>query len=126
LRTGQNLCRNAIEKYYGADALARFKRKTEESRSKLSQIFENLIWKDLRDTLSELVEKDDEKQLGKYAPVSTETEDIVKIYEKTEDGNYLWGKCPKCKTLFDYDRSYINKTLRCRVCNAPMKLIKAN
>ena len=125
LRIGQKLCRDAIEKYYGADALDRFKRKREDSKKKLRKIFENPVWSEVREAIRELIEEHRQDQTEKVAPLEAEEEYVVKIYQRIDKEHYSWGQCPICMTTFDYDRSIINKMVRCRACNVPMRLIEA-
>lgn len=124
LRIGQKLCRDAIESYYGADALARFKGKREDSKKKLRTIYENPVWSDVREALRELIEGYGEDMNGEVAPLEAKKVYVVKIYQRIDKEHYLWGRCPVCMTLFDYDQNFIDKIVRCRVCNVPMRLIK--
>jgi len=125
LRIGLSLCRDAIERYYGADALARFRRKREDSKKKLGEIYENPIWRDVREALRELIEGYGEDESREVAPPEAEKEYVVKIFERIGEEDYRWGRCPVCITLFDYDMSILGKMVRCRACNAPMRLVEA-
>ena len=121
LRIGQQLCRDAIEKYYSEDALDRFARKRERAKEELVDIYDNSVWKDFQSALDNIIglyEKKDEKR-ERFDP---EKEYDVEIYQKLSKGNYLYGKCPVCGTLFDYERDYIGRLVRCRQCNVSMKL----
>ena len=55
MRIGETLCRRAIEKYYGADALERFREKEAKSRERLGAIFDDPVWADLFMRLEEKV-----------------------------------------------------------------------
>jgi len=125
LRIGLSLCRDAIERYYGGDALARFRRKREQTRERLKEIFENPVWEDIQRELSKLIEGYDEENGDELAPPEAEKEYAVNIYERLDEEYYRFGRCPVCSTLFDYDRGFPGKTVRCRTCNAPMRLIEA-
>ena len=125
LTIGQELCRNAIEKYYGADVLGRFKKKRESSKKKLNKIYENPVWSDVRVSLMDLIEGYPVEITEQVAALETEKEYIVKIYQKIDNEHYHWGQCPVCETSFDYNRSIINAMVRCRTCNIPMRLIEA-
>ena len=48
----------------------------------------------------------------------------VEIFREAPDDTYYYGSCPKCGTQFDYDKWDVGRTVRCRQCNAPMKLVE--
>ncbi len=66
-----------------------------------------------------------EENGDELTPPEAEKEYSVNIYERIDEEPYQFGCCPVCSTLFDYDRSLLGKTVRCRNCNAPMRLVEA-
>jgi len=54
LRAGEEICRNAIEKYYGKDARDRFRRKEESSRQHFKEAYQDPIWDNLYTKIDEL------------------------------------------------------------------------
>jgi uncharacterized protein (DUF983 family) len=71
-----------------------------------------------------MAEQEIETQRDKEAP-ECEKEVEVEIFKKSDEGNYYYGRCPKCCQLFNYDESFINKLVRCRSCGTAMRLKKA-
>ena len=47
----------------------------------------------------------------------------VEIFREAPNDKHYYGSCPKCGTQFDYDEWDVGRTVRCRQCNAPMKLV---
>ena len=119
LRVGEEICRRAIEKYYGNDARERFKRKEESSKQKLNQVYDDPLWKNFYARIDELVKSlavkkpKGEKLRGRLA--------AEKEVEVTVDNKY-YGKCPKCGAWFNYNASDVGRLVRCRRCNLPMRL----
>jgi hypothetical protein len=119
LRAGEEICRKAIEKYYGDDARERFKTKEESSRQKFKEVYDDPLWKNFHTRIDELVEslavkkpKEDEQ------PSKAISEKEVEV---TIDNKY-YGRCPKCQVSFNYDASDVGRLVRCRFCNLPMRL----
>jgi len=120
LRAGEEICRRAIERYYGEDALERFKKKEERSKAKLKVLYEDPIWKDFYRRIDELINilkvgEEQSKRERHPTPPSPEEEVEVKI-----DRGY--GVCPRCGRSFSYDEEDIGRLVRCRFCNLPMRL----
>jgi len=119
LKAGENICKRAIEKYYGSDALKRFKRKEKRSRRKLKEVYDDPIWQNLYERIDELKEqlaiKKTEQNKRAKRPVSEEEVEV------TIDGEY-YGLCPRCRTEFNYDDSHIGRLVRCRSCSLAMRL----
>lgn len=119
LKAGEEICRRAIEKYYGTDAKERFRRKEEKSKEKLSHVYDDPIWENFYKRINELIESlgvkpEEEKQLS--APTAE------KEVEVTIDNRY-YGRCPRCGQSFDYDYTRdVGRLVRCRRCNLPMRL----
>ncbi len=123
LRAGEEICRKAIEKYYGTSAKERFKKKEERSKKKLKGVYDNPIWEDFLAEIDELaksllVEKSKEEE----QPSKLVAEKEVKV---TVNRGY-YGRCPKCDRSFDYDDEDIGKLMRCRGCSLPMRLRMAS
>lgn len=120
LKAAEEICRNAIEKYYGSDAIERFNEKEESVKEKLSDVYDNQLWEDFDTEIDEIVnelssKKPKEEKLPSK-PIAPEEETEV-----TLDNEY-YGKCPKCGRTFNYDSNDIGKLVRCRFCNLPMRL----
>jgi len=119
LKAAEEICRNAIEKYYGKDARERFKHKEQESKQKFSQIYEQTVWEEFDEQINELIESltPDETEEEKQATQSIAEKEV----EVTID-NKFYGRCPKCDMPFNYDASDVGRLVRCRFCNLPMRL----
>ncbi|MDI6846998.1 MAG: hypothetical protein QMD23_02560 [Candidatus Bathyarchaeia archaeon] len=119
LKAGEEICRKAIEKYYGSDARERFKKKEENSKQRLNKVYGDPMWKNFYARIDELVESlAVKKAKGVKQPSVPLAEKEVEV---TIDGKY-YGVCPRCGDSFDYDASCDGKLVRCRGCNLPMKL----
>ena len=120
LEAGEQICRNAIEKYYGADAKERFKGKEEKSKEGLKGIYEDDLWENFNEKIDEMVDSLEEEadQEDDLQPVP-ETQKEVDVFVH----GLFFGRCPGCHQAFDYDRDRdIGKLVRCRYCNLPMRL----
>jgi hypothetical protein len=119
LRAGEAIYRKAIEKYYGEDALERFKKKEDSSKEKLRKIYDNPLWKNLNDSLDQLIQQfgSVKEEVEKTQPVSVENEAEVFVEDK------YYGVCPRCHTLFNYTSEDYGKLMKCRGCNLPIRLI---
>lgn len=127
LEAGEKMCRDAVERYYGKDALERFKDKEKRAKENLGAVYEDPLWKNLDKNLSSLIlslseepDKEEEEE-----PLESEKIFEVEIFRETSGVKLYYGSCPKCGTDFDYDEGDVGRTVRCRQCNAPMKLIRA-
>lgn len=123
LRAGEEICRKAIEKYYGADAKERFKRKEKPAKRKFKKVYDDSVWDDFSARIDELIES----PALKKPRVEKEPSKFVaeKEIEVTVDNKH-YGKCPKCYTQFDYNDKDIGKLMRCRGCSRPMRLRMAS
>jgi hypothetical protein len=117
LRAGEEICRRAIEKYYGKDAKERFKRKEETSTQKLKPIIEAPVWKSFQEAIKELTERLARPKTEIKLPTHAAEKEV-----EVEVDNKYYGKCPKCGASFDYTSSDVGRLLRCRFCNQPIKL----
>ncbi len=119
LKVGQKLCIDAIIKYYGDDALDRFKEKREKAKAKLKEVYDNPIWKKFEESLDNLLKKHANPPEIVYEELTAE-----EALDVTIDNKY-YGKCPNCYRQFDYDKTYIGRLVRCRDCKTLMRLNKA-
>ena len=83
-------------------------------------MYEDLVWRNLEERLSTLIEKlvDNELSGSEFEVLEAEEELEVDV------DNRYYGVCPSCLATFDYSQSDIGKLVRCRVCHAPMRLRK--
>lgn len=118
LKAGEQICRVAIEKYYGADALERFGKKEEVSREKLKDVYANPVWKSVNESLDQIIE-----ELGSTGKAEKPHKEI-EAEKETEVfiNNKLYGLCPKCGTQFNYAKKDYGKLKRCRGCHLLMRL----
>ncbi|MFH0748933.1 MAG: hypothetical protein V1915_03315 [Candidatus Bathyarchaeota archaeon] len=128
LNVAEQICRKAIEKYYGEDAKERFQEKTEQSKVKQKEIYDNSIWQDFSDKIDGIADALSEKRLK-------EEKIIPKAEAETEvllDGIYC-GRCPKCDEQFSYNptdyrtdhriyKSDFGRLVRCENCHQLMRL----
>lgn len=121
LSAGEEICRRAIEKYYGIDAKRRFKHKERRSKGKLKEVYKNSIWENFLgeiDKLAHPLSVKPPKEKKRSRKPTTEKEVEVAI------DNKYYGKCPRCGCQFDYDENDIGKPLRCRNCLLLMRLVR--
>lgn len=117
LKAGEEICRRAIEKYYGEDALERFRRREEASKEKLKDVYDDSVWESVKESLDKLIEqlasteKDEEPR-----EVEVEKETAVFV------DNKYYGLCPRCRTQFNYTERDYGKQVRCRGCHLLMRL----
>ena len=125
LEAGETICREAIEKYYGKDALERFKEKEKRAKETLGAVYEDPLWDNLEKSLDGLIDSLSEEAEEEEEEIP-ESEKIfeVEIFRETFGVKLYYGSCPKCGTDFDYDKGDVGRTVRCRQCNAPMKLVR--
>jgi hypothetical protein len=119
LRAGEEICRRAIENYYGPDAKVRFKKKEERSKRKLKVLYDDPIFKNFYERINELIKslsanKNEWDKLPSKHAAEKEVEVVI-------DGKY-YGICPRCGSQFDYDDSFNGRLVICRYCHLPMKL----
>jgi hypothetical protein len=127
LNAAKRICRDAIEKYYGTNALERFREKEKKSKEKLSEVYEDPVWDDINESIGNLIDSMGEQETETQPDEKTlkcEKEAEVEIFKKSDEDNYYYGQCPKCWKQFDYDESFINKLVRCRSCGTAMRLKK--
>jgi hypothetical protein len=119
LRAGEEICRKAIEKYYGKDAKERFKKKEEASRQKFKEVYDDPLWKNFHARIDEFVDSlATKKPKEEKRPTKPVAEEEVEV---PVDNKYC-GMCPKCNESFNYDASDVGRLVRCRFCNLPMRL----
>jgi len=119
LKAGEEVCRKAIEKYYGVDAKERFKQKEKTSKEKLKDVIDEPVWESFLQAIDELIDslamKKPEEEKQPSAPMAE------KEVEVTVDNKY-YGMCPKCGTQFNYNDHDVGRLVRCRDCSLPMRL----
>jgi len=119
LKAGEEICRKAIEKYYGSDALERFKAKESTSKIKLKDVYENPIWEEFFSAITRLVES---LSTGKLEREERTTAHIQESEVEVPVDSKFYGVCPKCGEQFDYSESDVGRLFRCRLCGCPMRL----
>jgi hypothetical protein len=101
------------------DAKERFKQKEKKTKQSLSEIYDNPIWQDFRENLERLIESFSEKEVRK-AQAETEFKQETEL-DAFVDNKY-YGRCPSCGWQFNYSEDDVGKLVRCRYCDAPMRL----
>ena len=119
LRAAEEICRNAIEKYYGADAKERFKRKEEQAKEKLKEVYDNPVWSSFAEEIGDLINS------LHIQPLEADKPEVQHTAEEELDvlvDNRYYGQCPKCGTSFNHEESDAGKLKRCRFCGVAMRL----
>jgi len=119
LRAAEEICRNAIEKYYGADAKERFKRKEEQAKEKLKEVYDNPVWSSFAEEIGDLINS------LHIQPLEADKPEVQHTAEEELDvlvDNRYYGQCPKCGTSFNHEDSDVGKLKRCRTCGVAMRL----
>ena len=124
LKAAEEICRDAIEKYYGEDALERFKRKEGQARELLGEVYENPIWENLNESIEGLMtslsDRRDEKQPSPEASTCEPGEEAEVFLD-----NKYYGRCPRCGASFNYNETFIDRLVRCRRCHGQLRLRRA-
>jgi len=118
LKAGEEICRKAIEKYYGEDALKRFTEKEEASKEKLKDIYENLVWKSVSESLDKLIKQFETEEDTEDLPTELTVEKETVVFVDNE----FYGKCPKCGFQFNYREEDYGTLVRCRFCKLLIRL----
>jgi hypothetical protein len=119
LKAAEEICRNTIEKYYGEDALERFKRKEDQAKERLKEVYDNSIWSSFVEEIGDLINSLSIQPLEENKP------DVQHTAEEEFDvfvDNRYYSPCPKCGTSFNHEESDIGKLKRCRFCGVAMRL----
>ncbi len=119
---GLLLCYRTIVKYYGEGALERFKEKREKAKENFRDVYENEAFEKFGKSLDELIEKYSE-------PPEKLPEGTIGTLEKAHEveiDNQYYSSCPKCHQSFNYDKTFIDRYVRCRHCRDLMLLKKAD
>jgi len=119
LKAAEEICRQAIEKYYGPDAKERFRGKEEKSKENLKEVYENPVWRNFLKSIDELVRSLSKPKGKERKELAAESREVEVEIERGE-----WGQCPRCGEVFDYDEQEVDagRVLRCRRCGLLMKL----
>jgi hypothetical protein len=119
LKAAEEICRHAIESYYGSNALDRFRNKEEKSKEKLGLVYADSVWKNFTKAIDIIL-----VSLASSKPKEAETPKPY-VQEKEVDvylDNRHYGTCPKCRTQFNYSDEDVGRLVKCRFCNLPMRL----
>jgi hypothetical protein len=119
VKAAEQICREAIEKYLGKDAGERFRKKLEESKAKLSPLYDNPMWKKFDEELTKATETLPEELKTELTPAEKVIEVLV---DGVREGYYRRNHCPECFTEFRYESTDIGKVVRCRHCNSSLRL----
>jgi hypothetical protein len=121
LKAAEEICYSAIEKYYGKDAITRFRAKEQMQRDKLSTVYDDPVWVHFNEKINEVIKLTPENVSTTYPkPLTPPSEFEVEVYL---DDRY-YGRCPICGTEFNYDSSIIGRMQRCQRCYTSMRLKK--
>jgi len=124
LKAAERICRDAIESYYGKDALERFEEKEKKAKESLSAVYENPLWEALDENLGSLINNlSEEAEEKEDEPLEAEEVSEVEIFRKAPNDRFYYGRC-RCGNQFNYDEGDVGRTVRCRYCHKLMKLIK--
>jgi len=123
LKAGEEICRKAIEKYYGEDALNRFKEKEKASKEKLKDVYADPVWKSVSESLDQLIIQvgSEEKKHGTVGTLEPRELEVEKETAVLIDNKH-YGRCPGCQTQFNYTEKDYGKQVRCRGCQLLMRL----
>ncbi|MDV3244856.1 MAG: hypothetical protein LYZ66_06785 [Nitrososphaerales archaeon] len=118
------MCRRAIEKYLGKDALQWLAKKEERTRSgRLASVYEGGVWKSLDEEILKIVDVlKEEEGSGGSERGGLPTGDEEGPVDVPVDGT-RYGRCPSCGKKFSY--SYprdVGRLVRCRSCHTAMRL----
>ena len=125
LRAGRKICRQAIEKYLGKDALQRIAKKEEMTRTgKLASVYRSDVWKSFDEEMLRMAEAlKDEKAVDMAEDHGDSHGDDKGPLEVSIDAS-RFARCPACDAKFTYSYpSDIGRTVRCRSCHASLKLV---
>lgn len=117
LKAGEEICKKAIEKYYGTDAVERFRKKEESSKEKLGEIYNDPLWENFYARINEMIKNLSANKTSEEIQTSEPKKEVEVIID---DKHY--GRCPDCGSLFDYDGSDDGRLVKCRYCSLPMRL----
>jgi hypothetical protein len=118
LKAGEQICRNAIEKYYGKDALERFKQREQEAENSLGTKYSLDEWLNLATQMQQLIQELEEEEETEEDGEGEKPKPEVEVFL---DDKY-YGSCPKCGYSFDYTEDDSGKVVVCRHCNTHMRL----
>jgi len=119
MEAGLKICRDAIETYYGVDALQRFSDKEKESKKHLSKVYKDPIWGNLDDKLTELINDYKSPEKPEEEP---ETPDPIHTIVQNQQ---YYARCPVCGRSFDDSELSPGSLIRCRWCNAQIHIVEA-
>jgi hypothetical protein len=121
LRAGRDLCRKAIEKYYGRGALKRFRRKEKRAGREVVSKDAMETFEEFCDTIDGMVDRIESEAAPPKKTVPVKPRESKEVEVRVDGGHY--GRCPGCGASFDYDAEKdIGRLMRCRGCHLPMRL----
>jgi len=122
LKAGVEICRRAIEKYYGKDAKDRFEKKEEEAKKGLTQIYADPMWSNISEKIDEMIDSYSigEEERKEEFPQDQEKNISEEVDVKIDDKHY--GLCPRCNCSFDYSTDDDGRLVKCRDCGLSMRL----
>ena len=123
LEAAEEICREAIEEYYGGDVLSRFEQKEKTMKDGVfSELYDGSAVKSFFSELDKIIASvagaRAERTEGAHEELVQEIEVKVRRWH--------FGRCPKCGCRFDYDGrmgAMGKEPVRCRNCGVPMKLV---
>lgn len=117
------ICQEAIEHYYGVDAVERFAKKEEEMKANSPEIFNNPIWKNFQQEIEKMIVTEKAKMPHNMANASfVEKKPLECLVKSITVLRYDTGYCPKCCQEFKYENKDIGRLLICKNCDTLMRL----
>ncbi|MBA7604128.1 hypothetical protein ES703_11247 [subsurface metagenome] len=91
----------------------------------MGAVYEDPLWEDLDKNLDSLIlSLSEETEKEEEETAVAEEVAVVEIFREAPNDKVFYGRCPGCNRQFDYDEGDVGRTVRCRQCNAPMKLVR--
>ena len=118
LKAGEQICRKAIERYYGEDALERFGKKEEASKERLQEVYDDPVWEKFYGSLDQVISNLDSVKEKREEIQPVTLEEVVVVFVD----NKYYGLCPKCGKQFNYTEKDYGRVVRCRGCHQLMRL----
>lgn len=120
----RTLCKEAIEEYYGKDAVERFSKKAKDLEQSSPELYNNPTWKDINNQLETLKTKavSIEIEKKKLKPFLQSSAIMIEVTPCYVDRNP--ATCPLCKYDFEYKPIDIEDNVEkaCPNCHKPLLL----
>ncbi len=124
LKAAEEICRNAIEGYYGKDVISRFGQKEETMKDEVfSDLYNGNVVKNFFSELDKMI-----ASIAEVKVVEEENDDEELVQEiEVKVKRWHYGSCPACGSRFDFAEfdAAVKKLVRCWNCGIPMKLVYA-